>query len=223
MLRVLQQRGDVADVFQEAYAVRNLHELPDGRANLVPQSACGGCLWCRMSGIEPYTGLSPIPPPVSAPQISVDPVLGRLLENGRARVLVVFFRPQDYPDRFSWVSLSEQVAAACIRHGVRVLIGPSDVLQRDAIRRLYQRTPEKFIFFETQFSPMTSPTLPTLILHDSSVRANAITLEELDQGLNAATRIVLVSRKVLDPEKPASELATQRKPSVSAEFLLRAL
>jgi hypothetical protein len=104
-----------------------------------------------------------------------------------------------------------------------VLVGPVDVLQREAIRHLYQRTPGKFIFFETQFSPLTSPTLPTLILHDSSVRGNAITLEELDQGLNAATRVVLVSRKVLDPVKPASELVTQRKPSVSAEFLLRAL
>ena len=223
MLSVLQQRQDVADVFQEAYAIANLHELPDGRANLVPQSACGGCMWCRTKGIQPYVGLSPIPPPVSAPQMTVDPVLARLMENGRARVLVVFFRPQDYPDRSSWVSLSEQVAAACIRHGVRVLIGPVDVLRREAIRRLYQRTPEKFIFFETQFAPMTSPTLPTLILHDASVRGNAITLEELDHGLNAAPRVVLVSRNVLDPEKPASELVTLRKPSVSAEFLLRAL
>lgn len=223
MLKVLQQREDVANVFQEAYAIRSLRELPDGRANLVPQLACGGCPWCRATGVAPYTGLSPIPPPLREPQGSVDPVLGRLMEDGKARVLVAYFRPQDYPDRSSWMSLCEQVSLACVRHGVRVLVGPSDLFGRDVIRRLYQKVQDRFVFFEPQFAPMTTPALPTLILHDSTTRGDAINLEELDQALQAAPRVVLVSRSVRDPEKPATDLATMRRPSVSAEFLLRAL
>jgi hypothetical protein len=223
MLKVLQQREDIANVFQEAYAIRRLSELPDGRANLVPQLACGGCLWCRSNGVVPYTSLSPIPPPIRAPQETLDSVLARMMEDGGARVLVVFFRPEDYPSRSSWMSLCEQVAAASVRHGVRVLIGPGDLLGREAIRRLYQRVPGRFVFFETQFAPMTSPALPTLIFHDSTARGNAITLGELDQELKVAPRLILLSRSVLDPGKPNSELATLRKPSVSAQFLLRAL
>jgi ATP-dependent DNA helicase RecQ len=223
MLRVLEQREDIADVFQEAYAVHRLLELPDGRANLVPQLACGGCFWCRASGIAPYTGLAPIPPPVTAPQGTLDPVMRRLMEDGQARVLVVYFRSQDYPDRRSWISLCEQVAAACVRHGVRVLIGTSELFERDAIRRLYQRVPEKFVFFDMEFSPMTAPALPTLIIHDPRTRGTAISVEELDQDLQVSPRLILLSRDVLDPEKPASDLATLRKPSISAELLLTAL
>jgi hypothetical protein len=212
---------DVAHILQEAYAVEA--SLEDGaEIAVIPQPSCGGCPSCRRDARPPYTGVLPRPGPVRCPMEFADETLSGLVDGLPREVLLVTYDATAYARQADWFELAERVAIAAVRHGVRAVIAPPDLLARREIGLLHRRCLDGFVFLDDRYIPGRAPDIPTLIVHPWGISNADLVLDYLFEAPGIPMRLVLVPSDLPDPER-LHERAAVMNPSVQVEALLATL
>jgi len=220
MLQALSGSCDFADIFVQAYAI-----APDAtlgtRGQTVPQRSCGGCPHCREIGRRPYSGSTGMPEPVTHPQSLVSPALSEVV-GGQTGTLIVMIDPQPLRRRRRWPEFAE-LLVALIRHGVRLLSAPPEVLGLDAVKTAHRAARDGFLFLEPNPAHIFAPKVPTVIVHDP-LEDQPIVRESYFRAPSAPyLRVVLIPPDARDPERPDRPVAETRHPNLDAETLLAML
>lgn len=223
MEAALSGTSDLAEIFRSAYTMDLRDQAGVARISVLPQRSCGGCPACRSAGRTPYEGVCPRPDPIRHPGRTADDVLLGLLGGSSTRMVILTYDPDEYTSERVWLDLCGRLARSLVRHGVRNVVAPREVLQRREIQELYQRLGDRFVFLFDRYSPDELPNLPTLVVHPRLPSNSVMPWSYVDQSLDGPLRVILISGQTRDPERPDLLASLWRHPSIRAESALAAL
>jgi len=162
-----------------------------------------------------------MPEPVTHPQSLVSPALSEVV-GGQTGTLIVMIDPQPLRRRRRWPEFAE-LLVALIRHGVRLLSAPPEVLGLDAVKTAHRAARDGFLFLEPNPAHIFAPKVPTVIVHDP-LEDQPIVRESYFRAPSAPyLRVVLIPPDARDPERPDRPVAETRHPNLDAETLLAML
>jgi ATP-dependent DNA helicase RecQ len=208
----------VCEVLQAAY------EIEWGRGEsgpdivIRPERSCGGCPACRARARQPWEGVRPNPPPLRHPLVWVAPPLQAVLAG--ASTLWAFASPNC--EDASWRRDVVRLVERAVRHGVRNIVAPPDVLADRAVRRCFRNAPGRAVFLNEPDDGLSLPELPTLWLQPNAARVR-IPKEVLERGGTNRLWIVVASEDALDPEHPTAAASQMRTPRLPLAKLLERL
>jgi hypothetical protein len=219
MLDAIRRDSDVAQIVQKAYSVRV--GLGGSEFVITPQLACGGCAYDRLVGQEPYCAVSPAPPPIQWPHVRVSEELQRLVGGSyaRERTLTVFYPASSYGS-YEWLRQCDDVVKTSVRHGIRIVAAPQNVLNRQVVQTAHRTIEDAYILVvpASGYPSFSLPNLPTLVIWP--VTSLASSLPNAMYADYLPLRILLIPSDTRDAERPDVSIESTRHPNMSVDAFL---
>lgn len=209
MLGITNATHCYSEILCKAYSIHRMNPVNGEPISVFPQSSCGGCPSCRKECRVPFTGIELRPGPLLSPQHTLTNKLASLMSPGR--VLFILYDPTQE----RWKLDADQVLQLCIRHGVRNIVAPRAMLNRQAFRDSYLQSPEKYTFCSTTFDDFRFSRLPTLLVLEAMEGSEAVEPETEIPLSSMGGLMILAPRGTRDPQQSEYMLAQRRHPNMT--------
>jgi ATP-dependent DNA helicase RecQ len=220
MFDLLSGSSDFANIFQSAYSIDAQSALGT-LGETMAKSGCGGCPDCRAHQRNPYASHVGAPDPVRKPRMFASPTLASLTD-GLSCPLLITFDPQPVRRRRRWRAFDE-VVTALVRHGVRLISAPTNLLEKPAVQGAHLAIADGFLFLEPNPASIFAPKVASLIVHDPLQESPVLPLGYFSAPSQAYPRILLVPDDARDPERPDQLVVDTRYPNMDVDTLLAKL
>jgi hypothetical protein len=144
----------LSEIFSDAYSIPPRSDT--GRRGVVVERSCGGCLFCRSKGIQPFQGTTPAPRRIwQQPNYRLGDSIKSVL-NGENLLGIFYPLTIDRPAERNRKSLIQRL----VKEGIINIVMPQTLYP--------QLFNEQIVFRFESYNPFLMPQLPTLLYYDTA-------------------------------------------------------